>query len=205
MRTRCKICGLTRVDDALAAVEAGADAIGLVFHPESPRAVTPETAADIVAALPPFVTVVGLFVDPTPERMEEILARVALDRLQFHGDESAAFCRRWQRPWIKALRMAPGLDPRAAMAVWPDAAGFLLDAYHPERAGGTGERFDWARVPSDPPRPIILAGGLEPSNVGEAVARVRPWAVDVSSGVEAAPGEKDPARMTAFINEVERV
>ncbi|MGM0412898.1 MAG: phosphoribosylanthranilate isomerase [Pseudomonadota bacterium] len=204
MRVRTKICGLTTADDAAAAVAAGADAIGLVFHDPSPRAVDPEAAAAIVAALPPFVTVVGLFVDPEPAAVEAVLQRVPLDRLQFHGDEPAALCTAFGRPYIKAVRMRADTDPAAVMAAHPAASGFLLDAWRPDRAGGTGEAFDWDRVPSRRPRPLILAGGLAPDNVAAAVARVAPWAVDVSSGVESLPGRKDPARMQAFINEVQR-
>lgn len=201
-RTRVKICGITRPEDGVEAARLGADAIGLVFHPASPRAVTPEQASAIVAALPPFVTAVGLFVDAPAERVRQVLAAVALDLLQFHGEEPAAYCEGFDRPYIKAVRMRDGLDAAAAAAAHPRARGVLLDAYRPEAAGGTGHRFDWDRVPRDLGRPVVLAGGLDPDNVAGAVAAVGPYAVDVSSGVEARKGAKDPVRMAAFLEAV---
>ncbi len=204
MRTRVKICGITRPQDALAAAEAGADAIGLVFYARSPRAVEVEQAAALCAALPPFVTTVGLFVDPAAEQVREVLARVPLDLLQFHGRETADFCRGFGRPYLKALTMRPGADIAAEAAAYGDAAGILLDAWHPAVPGGSGETFDWDRIPPLP-RPLVLAGGLGPGNVAEAVRRVRPWAVDVSSGVEAEKGIKDAARIAAFIRGVNSV
>lgn len=198
-RVRVKICGITRVEDALSAVLAGADAIGFVFHPDSPRHVTPEQAARIVAALPPFVTCVGLFVDASEQRIRDTLAVVPLGLLQFHGDETEAQCRIYGLPWIKALRVQPEQDVQALMASWPGAAGMLLDAWHPTQHGGTGLQFDWSLVPRASARPIILAGGLTPANVAEAIRRTRPYAVDVSGGVEAAKGVKDAEKIEAFM------
>ena len=203
-RTRVKICGITRPEDGVRAALLGADAIGLVFYAPSPRAVSPAQAAEIAAALPPFVTRVGLFVNAAPAEIEAVLAAVRLDLLQFHGDETEADCARYGEPYIKALNMRPGLDVTQAMRAYPGASGFLLDAYHPAVPGGSGESFDWDRVPAECPRPIVLAGGLHPGNVAEAVRRVRPYAVDVSSGVEAAKGIKDPAKLAEFIRGVHR-
>lgn len=196
---RSKICGITRIEDALAAVEAGADAIGLVFYAKSPRAVSAVQAREIVAALPPFVTSVGLFVNASRCEINEILEVVPLDLLQFHGDESPADCEGYHRPWIKALRVRPGDDLAAACALYRRARGILLDAFVAGVPGGTGEAFDWSLIPERLGTPIILAGGLSASNVAEAIAQVRPYAVDVSGGVEAAKGIKDPARIEAFI------
>lgn len=197
-RTRIKICGLTRPEDVRAAVEAGADAIGLVFYPPSPRAVDVERAAALAALLPPFVTAVGLFVNPAPAQVAEVLARVPLQLLQFHGDESEADCARYGRPWIKAARMRPGVDLLEFASCHPRASGILLDAFV-DGYGGGGRTFDWALIPAGFGRPLVLSGGLDPDNVGEAVRRVRPWAVDVSSGVESAKGIKDAAKIAAFI------
>ncbi len=201
-RTRSKICGITRVEDGLAAAAAGADAIGLVFHGASPRNVEVEQAAAICAALPPFVTTVGLFVDAAAATVYNVLQRVPLDLLQFHGDESAEYCRSFSRPYIKAIRMADGVDLQMAATEYSDARGLLLDTYHKGIAGGTGETFDWARIPADLALPVILAGGLEPENVAAAVRSVHPFAVDVSSGVEAEKGIKDAAKIIAFIRGV---
>jgi phosphoribosylanthranilate isomerase len=196
---RIKICGITRIEDALAAVAAGADAIGLVFYAKSPRAVTPAQAKAIVAALPPFVTSVGLFVDMPRAELRQLLAEVPLDLLQFHGDESPEDCAGHGRPFIKALRVKPGDDVAAAIARYSEAAGILLDTYVPGTPGGTGEAFDWSLVPRDAAKPVVLAGGLTPDNVGDAVRQVRPYAVDVSGGVEASKGIKDAAKIKAFI------
>ncbi len=201
-RTRTKICGITRVEDGLTAAFAGADAIGLVFHGASPRNVAVDQAVAICAALPPFVTTVGLFVDAAAATVFDVLQKVPLDLLQFHGDENAEYCRAFSRPYIKAVRMADSVDPQAFAAEYHDARGLLLDAYHPGIAGGTGETFDWERIPQNLTVPVILAGGLEPGNVADAVRSVRPWAVDVSSGVEAARGIKDAAKIEAFIRGV---
>ncbi len=193
------------MEDALAAAMAGADAVGFVFYARSPRAVTPEAAREMALAMPPFVSRVGLFVDAAPDRVAAILDTVPLDLLQYHGDECPADCDAIGRPYLKAVPMAPGTDPVAYMETYPHAAGFLLDSHGNGRTGGTGETFDWDRIPRDLRHCLVLAGGLNPENVADAVRRVRPWAVDVSTGVEARPGIKDPARMQAFVDEVKRV
>jgi phosphoribosylanthranilate isomerase len=199
VRTRIKICGITSVDDALRCAEAGADAVGLVFYPPSPRNVTLERAAEIARALPPFVPAVALFVDPTPSEVEAVLERCPVGALQFHGDEPPELCERFGRPYLKALRVRRQVDLLESLRPYEAASGWLLDAFHEGAYGGTGTVFDWDLVPSGLPRPVVLSGGLTPENVAEAVCRVRPWAVDVSSGVEAAKGIKDPARVAAFI------
>ncbi|WP_337153555.1 phosphoribosylanthranilate isomerase [Pseudomonas protegens] len=201
---RSKICGITRIEDALAAVAAGADAIGLVFYAKSPRAVNVQQARAIIAALPPFVTSVGLFVNASRCELGEILDAVPLDLLQFHGDESAADCEGYHRPYIKALRVKAGDDIAAACLAYPRASGILLDTYVEGVPGGTGEAFDWSLVPQGLSKPIILAGGLTPDNVSAAIARVRPYAVDVSGGVEQGEGIKDPAKIQAFMQAVRR-
>ncbi len=183
------------------AAQAGADAIGLVFA-RSPRQVTTELARSIAAAMPPFVTVVGLFVDAGAEAVRAILGSVRLDLLQFHGSESPDFCRQFSKPYIKAVPMREGADVSATAAAYADAAGLLLDTHSDQVAGGSGRTFDWSRVPAGLSRPLILAGGLNPDNVAEAVRRVHPYAVDVSSGVEREKGIKDPARVRAFIEAV---
>jgi phosphoribosylanthranilate isomerase len=190
------------VEDALAAARLGVDAIGLVFYPLSPRAVEVEQARQIAQALPPFVTTVGLFVDAEPAAIEAVLRRVPLDLIQFHGAETPADCERFGRPYIKAIRMREGVDLQREAERFQTARGLLVDAYDPNRPGGTGQRCDWDRIPKDLPKPLILAGGLEPENVRAAIAQVQPWAVDVSSGVESAKGVKDYAKMAAFLREV---
>lgn len=202
MRTRVKICGLTREADVRAAAELGADAIGLVFHDPSPRVVGLEQARALQACLPPFVTSVGLFVDAEPVRVRATLAQVPLDLLQFHGEEPPDYCAAFGRPWIKAIRMRPETDLRVLKWRYGGAAGLLLDAYHPARAGGTGQCFDWDLVPSDLAPHIVLAGGLDPDNVAAAIRRVRPYGVDVSGGVEAAKGLKDRQKMAEFMKGV---
>lgn len=202
-RTRAKICGITRIEDALAATAAGADAIGLVFYEKSPRAVTVEQAAGICAALPPFVTTVGLFVNAEAAEVEAVMQQAPLDLLQFHGDESAGYCRGFSRPYIKAVRMAEGIDLHAVAATYGDARGLLVDSYQKGVPGGTGHAFDWARIPAGLEMPVILAGGLTPQNVKEAVAQVHPYAVDVSSGVEREKGIKDVDKIIAFMRGVE--
>lgn len=202
MRTRVKICGLTRPEDARAAVALGADAIGLVFYPPSPRNVEIEQARAIVAALPPFVTVVGLFVDETEARVRDVLAQVRIDLIQFHGDEAPRYCGSFVKPFIKAIRMRPGTDLTQVAADYGQASALLLDADDPRAKGGTGARFDWSMIAPDCPLPVILAGGLKAENVGEALRQVGPYALDVSSGVEAAKGVKDVEKMAAFLKEV---
>ncbi len=202
---RSKICGITRIEDALIAAEAGADAIGLVFYAKSPRAVSIQQARDIVAALPAFVTTVGLFVNASREELNDVLAGVALDLLQFHGDETPAECESYQRPYIKALRVKPGDDIAQLAAPYAKARGILLDTYMPGIPGGTGAAFDWSLVPRDLPQPVILAGGLSADNVQAAIEKVRPYAVDVSGGVEADKGIKDAAKIRAFMQAIGRV
>jgi len=201
---RSKICGITRIEDALAAAESGADAIGFVFYAKSPRAVDVRQARAIIAELPPFVTTVGLFVNASRCELNEILEAVPLDLLQFHGDETPADCEGYHRPWIKALRVRPGDDLEAACQQYAGARGILLDTYVPGVPGGTGEAFDWSLVPASLSKPIILAGGLSADNVGQAIARVRPYAVDVSGGVERAKGIKDAAKIDAFMRAVKQ-
>ncbi|ADR61265.1 N-(5'-phosphoribosyl)anthranilate isomerase [Pseudomonas putida JB] len=201
---RSKICGITRIEDALAAAEAGADAIGFVFYAKSPRAVDVRQARAIIAELPPFVTTVGLFVNASRCELNEILEVVPLDLLQFHGDETPQDCEGYHRPWIKALRVRPGDDLEAACRLYAGARGILLDTYMPGVPGGTGEAFDWSLVPARLGKPIILAGGLSADNVGQAIAQVKPYAVDVSGGVEQAKGIKDAAKIEAFMRAVKQ-
>lgn len=197
-RTRIKICGLTREEDVCAAVNAGADAIGFVFYPPSPRFVSAQRAAELARLVPPFVTVVGLFVNAERSYVAEVRAAAPLQVLQFHGDEAESDCVGHGLPYIKAARMRPELDLLKYAACYPAAQGLLLDAFV-EGYGGGGETFDWSLIPSGLPLPLILSGGLHAGNVTEAVRRVRPWAVDVSSGVEVAKGVKDAARITEFV------
>ena len=234
-RTRVKICGIIRPADAQAAAEAGADAIGLVFYPPSPRAITAQQARSILAVLPPFVTATGLFVNAEAAAVEEILETAALDLLQFHGDETPEFCASFGLPWIKALRVRPDADAaqlRTEMQRFAGARGILLDAWHEHLYGGSGNTFDWSLFAQaqhsrsataghssdgnivsaaestssseNNPIPLILAGGLSPQNVGEAIRLARPWAGDVSSGVEEGPGLKSRALINAFMQEVQR-
>tara|TARA_Y100000780_G_C13649276_1_gene403829 strand:+ start:304 stop:918 length:615 start_codon:yes stop_codon:yes gene_type:complete len=203
--TRIKICGITREQDALAAAAAGADAIGLVFYAPSPRAVDARQAARIVAALPPFVTTVGLFVDAEPDAVRAVLAEVPLDVLQFHGEESDEYCRQFARPYLKAVRVRSADQLQDVAAQWPGASGILLDSYKPGVPGGTGEVFDWRLVPRERGWNLVLAGGLTAANVRQAIDEMQPWAVDVSGGVEAAKGIKDLEKINAFVQEVKRV
>lgn len=198
-RTRVKICGITTPDDALAAADAGADAIGLVFYPESPRCVSVAAACDIVAAVPPFVTVVALFVDEPRDSIERILSDVRIDVLQFHGDETPVECDGYHRPWLKAFRVRPELDLPGACRRYRGARAALLDTWQDGVPGGTGKTFDWALARRELALPVVLAGGLNAGNVGQAVATVRPAAVDVSGGVESAPGVKNHDKIRQFI------
>ena len=200
-RTRVKICGITRSADARAAAEAGADAIGLVFYPASPRYLSAERALEIRDALPAFVHTVALFVNPDAPQVAQVIGRVRPAMLQFHGDESAQFCAQFGMPYVKACRVRPGVDLLQYLRPFSAAAAWLLDS-HVEEYGGVGERFDWSLAPRERGRPLILSGGLAPDNVAEAIRRVRPWGVDVSSGVESAKGIKDAAKIAAFIAEV---
>lgn len=205
MRTRVKICGITRVEDALAAAEAGADAIGLVFYSKSARCIDVPRAQAITRALPPFLTVVGLFVDADAAEVRQVLDQVRLHVLQFHGAETPTECRRFGVPYIKAVRMHDQADVPGAARLYEDALALLLDTHVPSQPGGTGRTFDWSRIPPGVGKPIILAGGLMPANVADAILKVRPYAVDVSSGVEQTPGVKDIAKMHAFIAATQQV
>ena len=198
-QTRIKICGITTVADARNAVDCGADAIGLVFYARSPRAVTLPQAAAIAAAVPPFVTVVALFVDEPADSVQRILSGVAIDMIQFHGSETAQFCGQFARPWIKALRVKPGVDLAAACQEYRQGRGILLDSWQDGVPGGTGTAFDWSLAAHSLSLPVVLAGGLNEHNVGAAMARLRPAAVDVSGGVERAPGSKDARKIERFI------
>lgn len=201
MRTRIKICGITRPGDAVAAAQAGADAIGLVFYPPSPRFLNVERAREIRDALPPFVQAVALFVNPDAAQVAQVIGRVHPALLQFHGEETPGFCAQFGLPFIKACRVAQGIDLLKYLRPFSAASGWLLDA-HVEEYGGIGASFDWSLVPARLERPLVLSGGLTRENVGQAVRRVRPWAVDVSSGVESSKGIKDAAKIAAFIAEV---
>lgn len=201
-RIRVKICGITRPEDGMAAAAAGADAIGLVFYGQSPRNVSMATANRIIRELPPFITKVGLFVDAAAEQVRAVLGNVGLDMLQFHGDETAEYCGQYGKPWLKAVRMAPGIDLSAVVGKFAGSTGLLLDSCVPGKAGGSGQVFDWGRVSGAFGKPVVLAGGLNPDNVAEAIHRVRPYAVDISSGVESSPGVKDTGKIEAFIEQV---
>ena len=197
-RTRVKICGITRIEDALLACELGADAIGLVMAPESPRVVTIERARSIRNALPPFVSAVVLSHDLPAGHLSQVIEQVRPGVIQFHGSEDAAFCESFGMPYIKAIGMAADIDAGGIAAAHPRASGFVLDGHAPGAQGGQGRTFDWSRVPRDLDRPIIVAGGLRADNVARAIREVRPWAVDVASGVESAPGIKDEGKLRAF-------
>ena len=204
-RTRVKYCGITRVEDALYAAALGVDAIGLVFYEKSPRSVSVDQAKLIVDSLPAFVTTVGLFVNADPADVERIVQAVNLDLLQFHGDESAAECECFDRPYIKAIRMRGELDLDQLSNEFQNASGLLLDAYDKNMFGGTGKSFDWSMIPDQRSLPIILAGGLNPENVGQAINDVHPYAVDVSGGIEASKGIKDKEKMNAFMRGINSV
>jgi len=201
-RVRVKYCGITNVENAVFAANLAIDAIGLVFYSKSPRSVEISQAAEIVAALPPFVSVVGLFVNPTDAYVEQVISQVSLNVLQFHGDEPENFCSGFSLPYLKALRMAPNVDVLSEIERYNTASGILLDSYHEKQQGGTGEIFDWSRVPASSSKPIILAGGLSVLNVAEAINAAHPYAVDVSSGIEVSKGVKDNTKMQQFVNEV---
>ena len=202
MRTRVKICGFTRIEDAVYAAHNGVDAIGLVFYPPSPRHVEIEQAVRIVNALPAFTSVVALFVDEQEAKIREVLAKVPIDCIQFHGDETAEACRIYGKRYIKAISMREGIDIPALAHYYHDAAGLLLDAFHPDSKGGTGSQFNWSLIPNQLDLPIILAGGLDETNAKLAVQTVRPYALDVSSGVETKKGIKDSLKMATFIKQV---
>jgi len=203
-RTRIKICGITKLEHARLAAAEGADAIGLVFYAKSPRYLSIRDAAAIAEAVPPFVARVGLFVDAAERDIRAVLDAVELDLLQFHGDETAEFASRFAIPYLRAVRMEPGVDLLEYAQRFSRAKALLLDAHVPGQPGGTGRTFDWSGIPRDLSLPLVLSGGLTPDNVGRAVREVRPWAVDVSSGVEAERGMKDPRKIVEFIRSVRR-
>lgn len=203
-RTRIKICGITRSQDADAAVRAGADSIGLAFHPPSPRCIEIEPAREIRRQLPPFVTVTAVFLDDDEDLIAEVVRRVRPDCLQFHGGEDEAFCAAWMLPYIKSIPMASVDDINAFAGRYPSAQGFLLDSNAAGRMGGSGDTFDWSDIPDSFDFPLVLAGGIKPSNVADAIARIRPWGVDVSSGVEISKGIKSAELIEAFVLEVMR-
>ena len=205
MRTRVKICGITSADDAVAVARVGADAIGLVFYDKSPRSVSIQQAQEITWALPPFVTVVALFVDAPADFIQQVLAQVNIDLIQFHGTEPTEHCDIYNKPFIKAVSMRDGVDLHKVCDQYPRASAILVDSYRADTPGGTGEVFNWDLIPSDLPKPLILAGGLDASNIAQAIDSVRPYAVDVSSGVERDKGIKDKDRVTAFIQGVSSV
>ncbi|MDD2686499.1 MAG: phosphoribosylanthranilate isomerase [Gallionella sp.] len=202
--TRIKICGITRTEDALTVAASGADAAGFVFYAKSPRHVSVEQAARLVAALPPFVTTVGLFVDADVDFVRQVMGNVPLDVLQFHGDESPEYCAQFGRPYLKAIRVKAGVDLIQCAARYAGAQALLLDAHVEGIPGGTGATFDWTLIPPKLPLPVILSGGLDSANVAEGIRQIQPYAVDVSSGVESSKGIKDAAKVAAFINEVKR-
>jgi len=201
-RIRVKICGITRPEDGIAAAQAGADAIGLVFYPGSSRLVDVATANTIIHALAPFVTTVGLFLDATADHVRAVLRQVPLDLLQFHGSESPEFCAQFERPYIKAVPMRFEADVEAYAEDFKQAKGLLLDSHGGDKIGGSGERFDWRRIPAGLSKPVILAGGLGPENIAAAVQQVKPYGVDISSGVEAAKGIKDKRLIERFMHEL---
>jgi phosphoribosylanthranilate isomerase len=198
-RTRIKICGITRQSDALAAINAGVDALGLVFYPGSARALSLADAEAVTRGLPPFITLVGLFVDAEAGLVDEACQRLPLGLLQFHGEESDDFCRSFCRPWMKALRIAEDSDVPAMIDEHPGAAAILLDTWRADQPGGTGDSFNWQQVPVNPTRPLVLAGGLNAGNVGRAISMTRPFAVDVSGGVEESPGIKSREKIEQFV------
>lgn len=203
--TRIKICGLTREVDVKSVCQQGADALGLVFYPPSPRHVTVAQAAKLVRVVSPFVSIVGLFVNPSAAQVQAVLTEVSLDILQFHGDETPEFCRQFGKPYLKAVRVKTGVDLLQYATQFSDAQGLLLDAFIEGTPGGTGEAFDWALIPPQLPLPIILSGGLQANNVTQAIRQVKPYAVDVSSGVEFAKGIKDIFKIIQFIQEVRQI
>jgi phosphoribosylanthranilate isomerase len=204
-RVRTKICGITRIEDALTAARAGTDAIGLNFFEPSPRYVSPENGKAIAETLPAFVNRVGLFVNANAEKIQAVMSTVPLDTLQFHGDETPEFCASFGLPYVKSVGMRPGVNLSVEAKRYRTAAALLLDQFDRTRWGGTGEQFDWHLVPDERPMPLILAGGLSAENVAEALRKVRPYAVDVSGGVEVSPGVKDPVKIRAFIRGVASV
>jgi len=204
-RTRIKICGITRLDQALHAAAMGVDSIGLVMHPASSRFLTIDQAVVIRNALPPFLTATVLLLNETEDWIAQVVHQIKPDCLQFHGLETAEFCEAWSLPYIKTISMGSTDDPRALAQSYPSAQGFLFDSNCAGRLGGSGDTFDWSRIPAEFDYPLILAGGLDPSNVAEAITRVKPWGVDVSSGVESSRGVKDANLVSQFVNEVRSI
>ncbi len=205
MKTYIKICGITRSEDAIAAAQLGANALGLVFYPPSPRAVSIPQAQAIAKVTPPFVQLVGLFVNATVEEIEEVLKEIPLNLLQFHGEEMPDFCEQFHRPYIKALHIKEGLDLNEQVRAYKNARGVLLDTFNPILKGGTGETFDWTKIPQHLEKPLILAGGLNAANVKQAILQANPSAVDVSGGVEETKGIKSFAKMQAFIQAIQSI
>jgi len=203
-RVRVKFCGITRPEDARHAAELGADAIGLIFYPPSPRSVDIAQALAVLAVVPAMLTTVGVFVNAQPDELAQVLARVPLDLVQFHGDEPPDMCARSSRPWMKAVGMRDEVDLHDMAVRYAGARALLLDTFSADRKGGTGRTFDWGLIPADLNLPIVLAGGLDASNVAAAIRAVRPHAVDANGGVESAPGIKDRNKMAAFMQEVQR-
>jgi len=204
-RTRVKVCGITRLEDATMAANLGVDAIGLVFYSESPRVIEIEAAAVIATAVGPFVSVVGLFVNASVKQVKETIGSVELDVLQFHGDEDEVYCNQFSKPYIKAIRMHHDLSPNKSIAEYPSARGFLFDSWSKDKYGGTGKIFDWSRLASLRGRPIILAGGLNPDNIDKAISTLKPYALDVSGGVEVSPGIKSPKLVQLFVDRCSKV
>lgn len=202
MRTRIKFCGITNIEDAIFAASLGVDAIGMIFVPESPRCISLQTAKNIAAKLPAWVTIVGVFANTNVDEIKQILAELPLDLLQFHGAESAEFCQQFQRPYIKAIRMQVNSNLQEYYQTYSQAKGFLLDTYDNSILGGTGKSFNWNLIPKNFSKQIILAGGLNAENVAAAIKQIKPYGVDVSGGIEISPGKKDYTKMTAFIREV---
>jgi len=204
MQTRVKVCGITSIEDAQWLCQTGVNAIGLVFYKKSPRHVTVQQAIEICRAIPPFVSIVGLFVNKPADEVDAILAQVPLDLLQFHGAEAVDYCSQFSRPYIKAVPMQGLTDFSAYADQYPNAKGFLVDSHAPDSVGGTGKTFDWTQVPQNYPKPIILAGGLRAENIAAAIEMTNVYAVDVSSGVESSPGQKDKQKVEKFMQEVKR-
>ena len=204
-RTRIKICGISRLCDAQLVADLGGDAIGLVFHSQSPRAVEVDSAVKIRQAMPPFVTVTALFMNENESWVRQVMEKVQPDCIQFHGEETPEFCRQWSRPFIKAIPMGSVKDASRYAQQFPEAQGFLLDSNVAGRQGGSGDTFDWSKIPSTFDFPLVLAGGLNPSNVAAAITQVKPWGIDVSSGVEQSKGIKNSELIVQLFNEVKRV
>ena len=206
MTTRIKICGITRHEDAMMCIGNGVDALGLVFYPPSPRNLSVMQARSILSGLPPFITIVALFMNPSREEVEQVLSDCRIDRLQFHGSEDGRFCEQFGFPYYKAVAMGDGVqDFQQLQKEYANSSAFLLDSHRRDQAGGSGQSFDWAMIPDDIDRPVILAGGLSPDNVQSAIRQIRPYAVDCSSAVESEPGIKDPIKVRQFVENVQYV